>query len=85
MVLCELPKKRKDPLSRLSEKLKPAPAATDSEKGREVSLWVADPETSVVFAYRSLTEMAEFKTTDTLNADDVLPGFSVPIASLFED
>ena len=48
-------------------------------------VWVADPEAAVVFAYRSLTDMREFKTEDTLTADEVLPGFSASVAALFED
>lgn len=48
-------------------------------------VWVADPEAGVVFAYRSLTDMREFKTEDTLTAAEVLPGFSAPVAALFED
>ena len=45
--------------------------------------WVADPETKTVYAYRSMTDVREFKETDTLIGDDVLPGFSVSVASLF--
>ncbi len=48
-------------------------------------VWVADPETKTVYAYRSITDVREFKETDTLTGDDVLPGFSVPVASLFEE
>jgi len=38
-----------------------------------------------VYAYRSLTDVREFGEADTLAGDDVLPGFSVPVASLFEE
>jgi len=48
-------------------------------------VWVADPETRTVYAYRSLTDVREFGEADTLTGDDVLPGFSVPVASLFEE
>ncbi|MGQ0603423.1 MAG: Uma2 family endonuclease [Anaerolineales bacterium] len=48
-------------------------------------VWVADPEARSVYAYRSLTDVREFKEGDTLTGDDVLPGFSVPVAQLFED
>lgn len=48
-------------------------------------VWVADPEARIVYAYRSLTDVREFKEGDTLTGDDVLPGFSVPVAQLFED
>jgi Uma2 family endonuclease len=48
-------------------------------------VWVADPEVRTVYAYRSLTDVREFTEADTLPADDVLPGFSVPVASLLEE
>lgn len=48
-------------------------------------VWVADPATRIVYTYRSLTDVREFGEADTLTGDDVLPGFSVPVASLFEE
>lgn len=48
-------------------------------------VWVADPSTRTVYAYRSLTDVREFSQADTLTGDDVLPGFSVPVADLFEE
>ena len=48
-------------------------------------VWVADPSDRTVYAYRSLTDVREFTEADTLPGDDVLPGFSVPVANLFED
>lgn len=48
-------------------------------------VWVADPEVRTVYAYRSLTDVREFTEADTLPGDDVLPGFSVPVAALFEE
>ncbi len=48
-------------------------------------VWVADPATRTVYAYRSLTDVREFSQADTLPGDDVLPGFSVPIVDLFEE
>ncbi len=47
-------------------------------------VWVADPEVNIVYAYRSLTDVREFTEEDDLPGDDILPGFSVPVASLFE-
>jgi Uma2 family endonuclease len=47
-------------------------------------VWIADPETRHVYAYRALTDMREFAENDDLPGDDVLPGFSVPVARLFE-
>ena len=48
-------------------------------------VWVAHPETRTVYAYRSMTDVCEFGESDTLTGDDVLPGFSVLLASLFEE
>jgi Uma2 family endonuclease len=48
-------------------------------------VWVADPAARTVYAYRALTEVREFKETDLLPGDDILPGFSVPVANLFEE
>jgi len=48
-------------------------------------VWVADPASRTVYAYRSTTDVREFAEADTLPGDDVLPGFSVPVASLFEE
>lgn len=46
---------------------------------------VAEPTTKTVYAYRSLTDIQEFTEADTLTCEDVLPGFSVPVADLFEE
>ena len=48
-------------------------------------VWAADPASRTVYAYRSLTDVREFKGTDSLPGDDVLPGFNVPVAALFEE
>jgi len=48
-------------------------------------VWIVDPAVRGVYAYRSLTDVREFKSTDDLPGDDVLPGFSVAVARLFED
>ncbi len=48
-------------------------------------VWVADPDSRMVYAYRSPTSVSEFSASDALTGDDVLPGFSAPVASLFED
>ena len=47
-------------------------------------VWVADPDEQVVYAYRSLTDVREFKTGDSLPGDEVLPGFEVRVTNLFE-
>jgi Uma2 family endonuclease len=48
-------------------------------------VWVADPETKAVLAHRSLTDVREFRDGDRLPGDDVLPGFDVAVAELFEE
>ena len=48
-------------------------------------VWVADPSARTVFAYRSLTDVREFTEKDDLPGDDVLPGFSTPVAALFAE
>jgi Uma2 family endonuclease len=44
---------------------------------------VIDPEEHSVFAYRSLTDVREFTENDALVLEDILPGFSLPVAELF--
>ncbi len=48
-------------------------------------VWVADPQARCVYAYRTLTNMREFTENDELPGEDVLPGFSVKVATLFEE
>jgi Uma2 family endonuclease len=48
-------------------------------------VWIVDPESRLVYAYRSPTEVREFTEPDDLPGDDVLPGFSAPVSSLFEE
>ena len=48
-------------------------------------VWVADPDARIVYAYRSPTDVREFTERDALSGNDVLPGFSVPVADLFEE
>jgi hypothetical protein len=45
---------------------------------------VADAAAKTVYAYRSLTDVREFTKNDHLPGDEVLPGFSVKVADLFE-
>jgi Uma2 family endonuclease len=47
-------------------------------------VWVVDPPARTVYAYRSMTEIREFSEHDHLPGDEVLPGFSVKVAELFE-
>ncbi len=48
-------------------------------------VWVADPASRSVYAYRSLTDVRGFSESDQLPGDDVLPGFSISVAELFAD
>jgi len=48
-------------------------------------VWLVDPETESVFAYRSVTDVRRFEKSETLTADDILPGFAVPVAELFSE
>lgn len=48
-------------------------------------VWVVDPGDWTVYAYRSMTDVREFTGADTLTGDEVLPGFAVPVAELFEE
>ena len=48
-------------------------------------VWVADPKSRSVFAYRSLTDVNEFTENDDLPGEDVLPGFKVRVSILFEE
>jgi Uma2 family endonuclease len=46
-------------------------------------VWVADCGRQTVTAYRSLADVRVFTAGDSLPGDDVLPGFSVPVARFF--
>ena len=48
-------------------------------------VWVADPKSRSVFAYRSLTDVREFASEDEITGDEVLPGFKAKVATFFED
>ena len=47
-------------------------------------VWLVDPENRSVLAYRSMTDVRQFGVEDHIPGDDVLPGFSVPVARFFE-
>jgi Uma2 family endonuclease len=47
-------------------------------------VWVADPDEQTVYAYRSPTDVREFKSGGSLTADDIMNGFVVTVADLFE-
>jgi len=48
-------------------------------------VWLADPVARAVQVYRSPTDVREVRETDQLSGEDVLPGFEVSVASLFEE
>jgi Uma2 family endonuclease len=48
-------------------------------------VWLVNPSSQSVFAYRSLTDVREFTIDDGLPGDDVLPGFSVAVRDIFAD
>jgi Uma2 family endonuclease len=48
-------------------------------------VWVADPQSRVVYAYQALTDVREFGEDDELPGDEVLAGFSVSVKRLFEE
>ena len=48
-------------------------------------VWVADPDSRMVYAYRATTDVREFGEGDSLPGDDVLPSFNVPVVNLFEE
>ncbi|MFQ5804792.1 MAG: Uma2 family endonuclease [Candidatus Methylomirabilales bacterium] len=47
-------------------------------------VWVLDPEAQSVTVYRSLTEVYTLGSEDELSGEEVIPGFSVRVAELFE-
>ena len=47
-------------------------------------VWVAHPRTKTITAYRSLDKVRVLTMNDTLDGDDVLPGFAVAIRDIFE-
>jgi Uma2 family endonuclease len=46
-------------------------------------VWLVDPETRTVTVYQGTMRGTELDESDTLNAGDVLPGFSCKVAELF--
>ncbi len=46
-------------------------------------VWVADPETETVSAYRGLQQVRVYRSGEELPGEDVLPGFSLKVAEIF--
>ncbi len=47
-------------------------------------VWVANPRTRTITAYRTLDKVRMLTLNDTLDGDDVLPGFAAAIKDVFE-
>jgi Uma2 family endonuclease len=47
-------------------------------------IWIANPRTRTITVYRSLDQVRVLTVNDTLDGDDVLPGFAVPLKDIFE-
>ena len=45
-------------------------------------MWVIDPQKRRAAVYRSLTEVRQITDEGSLDGEDVLPGFSCPLAGL---
>ena len=48
-----------------------------------VLVWVIDPEKETAVAYRSLAEGRQILRDESLDGEDVVPGFTCPLAQLF--
>ncbi len=46
-------------------------------------VWVVDPDDESLYVYRDLDDVSHYGKDDTLTLDDVLPGFSTPVAEFF--
>jgi Uma2 family endonuclease len=46
-------------------------------------VWVLDPEPRTAAAYRSLTDIRRLGPSDSLEGEDVLPGFACALADIF--
>jgi Uma2 family endonuclease len=47
------------------------------------AVWVADPDRRAFVVYRPGEPPIELREGDTLTADDIIPGFAVPVTDLF--
>jgi Uma2 family endonuclease len=48
-------------------------------------VWIVDPRSRTVCVHRSGRKIVMLDETDTLNGDDLLPGFTLPVAEIFID
>jgi Uma2 family endonuclease len=47
-------------------------------------VWIVHPKTQTITVYRSLDKVRVLTATDTLDGNDVLPGFAVAVKEIFE-
>lgn len=47
--------------------------------------WLADPAAKTIRVYRRDSELLVLNDSDTLTADEIIPGFSFPVGNLFSD
>jgi Uma2 family endonuclease len=47
------------------------------------AVWLIDPERRTVSVYRDRNEIVVLRAEDVLSGDDLLPGFSMPLADIF--
>ena len=57
---------------------------TDYFQAQVRQVWVIYPDSGRVYVYQSPTRVTVLERADTLDAGDVLPGFRLPIAQLYE-
>ena len=69
-----------------------SPSNTSEEMMEKVELylqngsrlvWVIYPQTKLIFVHRQSNVVSVLRENDTLEGEDVLPGFSIPVAALF--
>ena len=47
-------------------------------------VWIVDPKFNTVTIYRSLSDVTTFSGQDSLEADDILPGFRISLERIFK-
>jgi Uma2 family endonuclease len=47
-------------------------------------IWIIDPKTESAVVYRSLTQIGQVTKDGALDGEDLLPGFTLPLAELFD-
>jgi len=57
---------------------------TDYFQAQVRQVWVVYPDSGRIYVYQSPTRVTVLERTDTLDGGEVLPGFQLPIAQLYE-